>query len=472
MMFSLLRTSLSSPAAVITTSLKHQFDLKKVFYISSSTASAASATAAASTVIDGKMPRKEIKERVKETYVDPHHKWGDIHAEEDLVLQSGVVIPKNALHIRYSTWGNPSLPAILICPSMSNSPFVIDTNVQIDGKEVEKQGWWNPVVGPGPRFGIDTTKFHVICGAALGAPFGTTSPLSINPKTGKRWGPKFPQITPRDMATVQAMLLKLLGIKKVHAVVGGSMGGMQVIQFAALFPELYDNFIAIAATAHTSPSTVALRSVQRAAVRMDPRFKDGWYEPGIGKGPTEGMSLARKIGTIVYRSRKEFDIRFNWLPQIERNNKFEVEDYLDHQAHKFTRLVGYDANCYLLLSQAMDMMNVGASFGGFEQGVSRIPADKHGLLLSYDTDVLTPPGDLERFASALGQNKVNVHFEVLHSKYGHDAFLIEHEASPLIYRIRAFLGNPHVPTPNQIPTRHHPEPVDRVREIVRELHDQ
>jgi homoserine O-acetyltransferase len=422
---------------------------------------------------------------------DHHHTYGVLTFKDDLQLHlpqpSGpAIIPAASLHVKYATWGNPSHPPILICPSMSNSPFVIDSYSDGDPQRQQQQeknkngivnkGWWNHIVGAGQSFGIDITRFYVICGAALGAPFGTTSPLSINPATGKTWGPSFPQVTPRDMAVVQARMLKELGIRKVHAVIGGSMGGMQSLEFAANFPEMYDNFVAISATAHTAPSTVVLRSVQRSAVRMDPKYNNGLYEKG--SGPDEGMALARKIGTIVYRSRKEFDIRFNWLPK--ENKKFEIEEYLEHQAHKFTRLVGYDANCYLLLSQAMDLMNIGDGFGSFGAGVGRIPSNKYGLLLSYDTDVLTPPQDLERVSSFLGRNHTSVHFETLHSKFGHDAFLIESEAPPLVYRLREFLDSPSPqlfsssqsipPNTTNIKNRNR-NPVDRVRSVVKELHD-
>lgn len=231
------------------------------------------------------------------------------------------------------------------------------------------------------------------------------------------------------------------------------MGGMQVVQFACLFPDRYDRAVSIAATAHTSPSTVALRSMQRAAVRADPVFDNGRYSPPAF--PETGLRIARMIGTVAYRSRQEFDARFSWVP--DKDGSFEVEKYLEHQATKFTQLVNYDANCYLALSEAMDRMNIGAGFSSFEQGASRVPAGKEVMLLSYNTDVLTPPQDLERLASCLGSSGVKVHYEVLNSMLGHDTFLAPGEASPLVFRLKEFLCKD-------------AGGVDRVRRLVNEMH--
>jgi len=213
---------------------------------------------------------------------------------------------------------------------------------------------------------------------------------------------------------------------------------MQSLQFAANFPSRYDRFVSIAATAQTSPATVALRSVQRSAVRTDPNYKGGSYE--TGKGPSQGMAVARMFGTICYRSPEEFTERFDWYPTVTGDDiSFEVERYLQYQASKFVHKVNYDANCYLLLSKGMDMMDIGAGTPSFEDGAKRITQDKQGLLLSYSTDRLTPPQDLERLSEVLGRHGVSVHYEVLQSQFGHDAFLIESQALDLNMRLKAFL---------------------------------
>jgi len=364
-----------------------------------------------------------------------------IHPSRPLELSSGVLLPPESLQIKYALLGNPEGKKILLCPSMSNSVHAVDGIDPDDG--VEHRGWWRKVVGHGPEFGIDLNKFQVIVGAPMGSPFGSTSPLTPVDHTKdarKIFRASFPQITPRDQALHQKLLLDELGVEKVYAVVGGSMGGMQVLQYAANFPGTYERFAAIAATAQTSPGTVALRSVQRAAVRMDPDFADGNYE----QNPKKGMALARMFGTICYRSPKEFDERFDWYPSFLEHNgavSFEVERYLQHQGLKFTTKVNYDANCYLLLSQGMDMMDIGQNVGSFERGAGRIPENVEGMLLSYSTDRLTPAQDLERLATVLGRNNVPVFFETIDSKFGHDAFLIENEAEPLNVRLRAFLDD-------------------------------
>mmetsp|Transcript_16099 Transcript_16099/g.21153 ORF Transcript_16099/g.21153 Transcript_16099/m.21153 type:complete len:428 (-) Transcript_16099:2520-3803(-) len=362
--------------------------------------------------------------------------------DTDFLLASGKTIPKESIQIKYSSYGEDPLknkPILLLCPSMSNSVFAMDEEATAENGA--ERGWWRKVVGSGANFGIDIDKFQIICGAPLGSPFGSTSPLTINTDTGNPWGKAFPQVTPQDMAKLQALLLDHLGIEKVFAVIGGSMGGMQSLQFAANFPNRYDRFVSIAATAQTSPATVALRSVQRAAVRTDPEYKDGDYE--LGQGPKQGMAVARMFGTICYRSPEEFTKRFDWYPTVGvgdvDNVSFEVERYLQYQATKFVSNVNYDANCYLLLSKGMDMMDIGAGTMSFEDGTKRIPNDKQGLLLSYSTDRLTPAEDLERLSETLGRRGVSVHYEVLQSQFGHDAFLIESQAVELNMRLRAFL---------------------------------
>lgn len=400
-------------------------------------------------------------------------KTATMRSSPAFLLANGKQLPADSMQIKYATWGNPKNPAILICPSMSQSAYATDMPDEEDASKVNT-GWWRQVVGAGDHFGIDTRKFYVISGAPLGSPFGTTSPITTNPETGEVFGPHFPQITPADMAATQALLLDHLKVDKVLAVVGGSMGGMQSLQFAAMFPDRYERLVSIAGTGQTPPSTVALRSVQRAAVMADPEYKAGLYERG--EGPTSGMAVARMCGTIGYRSRSEFDKRFNWTPDQDvedgKDGSFEVERYLQYQAKKFTSVVNYDANCYLLLSRAMDRMNLGAGFGSLEQGVARFPKGKEALLLSYDTDTLTPAKDMENLSSLLGSRGMHVHFEELKSHYGHDAFLIAREAMPINMRMKAFLEAACVntTTPGGL-TSCVPNGVHEVRTVVKDIHE-
>lgn len=357
-----------------------------------------------------------------------HIKAVDICLGKDLPLERGGSIVANELMVRYTMFGNEDLPTILLCPSMSNNAFPVDTNTE--------RGWWTAVVGHGKHFGIDLDKFCVVCPCPIGSPFGSVSPATINQRTGKRWGPEFPQVTPADMANVHAMLLDHLGINQVHAVVGGSMGGMQALQFAVRFPGRFLRCAAVASTGQTSPSTVALRTVQRSAIALDPAFKEGWYADD--ELPIRGMGVARKIGTINYRSRTEFDSRFEWQYD-DSLGSFDVERYLEHQAVKFTKPSCYDPNCYLALSKGMDLMDLGADAHDLNAALSAVPPGREVMLLPYNTDVLMPPSESKSLAAAWKKLGVDVHCEVLQSKFGHDAFLIQGEAPPLAKRLAAFL---------------------------------
>ena len=363
----------------------------------------------------------------------------------DLPLEHGSTLPAASLQVQYSRFGDPSLPAVLLCPSMSNNTSPVDVE---DGGADDAAGagggggpgWWRRVVGEGPEYGIDLNLFQVLVPCPVGSPFGSTSPRTrrvLGDAASPRWAADFPQITPADMADGHAALLDHLGIDRVHAVVGGSMGGMQSLQFALRHPARAGRCVAIAATGQTSPSTVALRSVQRAVVRLDKGYMGGAYDQDDPTaGPLEGMGAARRFGTICYRSREEFDARFDWsvgggvraasgggaseasgggasgaraseegasgaraseegasgasggAVDVERIDSaareeplepsvpldFEVERYLDHQAHKFVAQVRYDANCYLLLSKAMDLMNITHGFDSLDQALTRWPA--------------------------------------------------------------------------------------------------
>jgi len=333
------------------------------------------------------------------------------------------------LDIAWKEFGRADKPVVYIMPSMSHSAHV--TRTPEEKHQGVSRGWWEDVVGHGPDFGINLDEFRVICAAALGAPYGSSSPLTLDPRTSQPYRASFPQITPADQARAHAYLMDELGISKVHAIVGASMGGMQVLQFAAHFPARYSRAIGLCCTGKTSPSTVALRSVQRAAVQMDPGYQGGNYERH--NGPMLGMGLARQFGTICYRSREEFDMRFDWAP--DRSSDFEIERYLHHAAEKFKDL--YDANCYLLLSKCMDLMDIGAGCESYKQGVSRIPSHKHVMLLSYKQDSLIPAREMAQLAGCLGAQGTQVHYEELSSLYGHDAFL--KEFGSINPRIQAFL---------------------------------
>ncbi len=340
-----------------------------------------------------------------------------IHIDREFLLDLGGSLPE--IEIAWEEWGVADAPperTVAIFPALSASCHARS------GPDNPEPGWWEAMVGPG--LWIDTNKYRVVCASILGSPFGSTCALSRNPKTGRHYGPEFPQITPADQAQCHAWLFDHLGIDRVRAVIGSSLGGMQVLQFAALYPDRVDRIVSISATGKTTPGTVALRRVGRLAILLDPDYKDGWYEPG--SGPFRGLSIARELGTITYRSRDEFNQRFDWNPDRPRSYEdlaFEVEQYLAHQANRFAHR--YDANCYLMLSRCMDMMDLGSGQPNYADGALRIKA--RALILGVDRDMLIPVTEQQHISHLLESHGRKVRFEVLSSVYGHDAFLKEYD---------------------------------------------
>lgn len=351
-----------------------------------------------------------------------------IQLREALPLALGGLLPE--VEIRWEEWGDPEAPGdrtLLLMPALSAGSHACSHD------DDPTPGWWEDMIGPGRA--LDTDRYRVLCASILGSPFGTTSPLSPDPRTGRWYGRAFPQITPADQARVHARLLDHLGLDRVHAVIGSSLGGMQALQFAALFPERCGRLVAISTTGKSSPGTVAFRRVGRLAVMTDPDYKDGEYEPG--HGPHRGLMVARELGMITYRSRDEFNKRFPWDadgPLTAQGLSFEVERYLHAQGSRFVHR--YDANCYLLLSRCADLMDLGAGQRNYAEGVLRIEAPS--LILGVERDALIPCDEQRHLAHLLESHGREVHFEVSSSIYGHDAFLKDTEwFTP---RLREFLG--------------------------------
>lgn len=349
-----------------------------------------------------------------------------ITIQKEFPLVLGGSLPE--VEIVWEEWGDPGLPGdrtVMIMPALSASSHARS------GPDDPTPGWWEQMVGDGGY--IDTRRYRVICAAILGSPFGSTSALSINPRTGEPYGCDFPQITPADQARCHAWLLDHLGIDRVRCVVGASLGGMQTLQFAALFPQRLERVVSISATGKTTPGTVALRRVGRSAIMNDPDYRGGRYE---GKGPARGLAIARELGTITYRSRDEFNQRFDWNPSGPtsiHSLPFEVEQYLEHQGKRFVDR--FDANCYLILSRCMDLMDLGFGQATYAEGVLRMRCPL--LILGVDRDMLIPLSEQQHLAHLLENHDREVHFEALASIYGHDAFLKEFEwFGP---RIRSFI---------------------------------
>jgi homoserine O-acetyltransferase len=330
-------------------------------------------------------------------------------------LALGGALP--SVRIRYEEWGRRSGDGentIVVFPALS-----AHSHLRSHASDAS-EGWWESMVGPGRAF--DTDRWHVLCASLIGSPYGSTSPLTDRPETGRPWGPDFPPITPADLARGHKRLLDHLGLRRVHAVVGASLGGMQVVEFAADYPDALDRFIALSMTAKTTPHTVALRRLGRQAILADPDYAQGRYPAGAG--PRTGLKLAREIGTILYRSRDEFNARFRHDPvggYSPADKTYEVESYLAAHGERFAPR--FDANCYLLLSRCMDLMDLGRGQRSLDEGIRRIRAK--GLIIGVDRDALIPIDEQRLVARLLRETGRDVRFELLSSQFGHDAFLKE-----------------------------------------------
>ncbi|MGH7556708.1 MAG: homoserine O-acetyltransferase MetX [Gemmatimonadota bacterium] len=326
----------------------------------------------------------------------------------------------------YETWGQPvdgGANAILLTTGLSPSAHAAS-----HGPE-DEPGWWEDMVGPGKA--LDTGRRFVICCNVLGGCHGTTGPSSIDPATGGPYALDFPVVTMRDMVRLQRALLDHLGVDRHHAVIGSSMGGMLALEYATIFPDRVERLVAISASGMTHPFAIALRRVQRRAVMLDPEWRKGRYY-GHG-GPAGGLSLAREIGTITYRSDLEWTRRFGreWRDgePLSLDGRFEVESYVEHQGEKYAQV--YDANSYLYLSRAMDLHDLGRDRGGLQAAVSRIRA--RTLLIGIETDVLIPPFEIHELADAFAGAGHPAELLMLDLDTGHDSFLIHPEVfTPLV----------------------------------------
>jgi homoserine O-acetyltransferase len=339
---------------------------------------------------------------------------------EPLVLESGQVLPN--VTVAYETYGelnNEANNGILVCHALTGDALAAGKD------ENGTTGWWDDMIGPGKTF--DTNKYFVLCSNVLGGCQGTTGPASINPETNKPWGMSFPVISIKDMVKVQHKLVELLGIKKLKFVAGGSMGGMQVLEWAVMYPELVENIIPIATSARLSAFGIAYNDVGRRAIIQDPDWQGGDYYPGLG--PVNGLSLARMIATITYKSDESFSLRFGRnlatpaKEMFDKESCFEVESYLRYQGQKLTKR--FDANCYLYLIKAMDLHDISRGIGTLEQALNRFQGKS--LVVGINSDFLYPICEQRQIVTILYRLGKYVEYYEINSPYGHDAFLIEFE---------------------------------------------
>ena len=296
-----------------------------------------------------------------------------------------------------------------------------------DGASGKGLGWWDGMIGPGKAF--DTDRYFVVSTNLLGGCRGTTGPSSINPATGKPYGADFPVITVADMVRAERAFLDVIGIERLAAVAGGSLGGMQAFEWAILYPDQVDAIIAIASTHALQPQGVAWNAIARSAIMADPAWQGGHYY-GTGRKPDAGMGVARMVGHITYLSALSLGAKFGRRLQFAddirytlTDPEFEVENYLRHQAESFVRR--FDANTYLYTSRALTYFDLARQYGrgNLVDALRKVMA--RTLLIAFSSDWLYPPAGSEELADALRAAGKEVELHVIEAPYGHDCFLLE-----------------------------------------------
>ena len=334
--------------------------------------------------------------------------------KQSVTFDDGISLVSNekisSLTIAYETYGTLSEKkdnVILIIHALTGDAHCSGFHSVND----KKAGWWDKLIGPNKA--IDTNKYFVVCSNCLGSCYGTTGPSSINPRTGKPYALSFPLITIRDMVNVQKKLLDHLGINKLLSVIGGSMGGMNVLDWAAAYPEVVNSIIPIATCGRLSPQGIAFSEVERQAIIRDPNWNNGNYYEGAS--PANGLSIARMIAHITYLSSESIQSKFG--RKVE-----SIESYLSYQGERFVER--FDANSYIFLTKAMDFYDIAEECDSLEEGASKIKSK--ALFISFRSDWLFPPRETMDLVDAIRKTNREVDYHEIESKYGHDAFLVEY----------------------------------------------
>ncbi|MGO4341505.1 homoserine O-acetyltransferase MetX [Pedococcus sp. 2YAF34] len=330
-------------------------------------------------------------------------------------LERGGVLPD--VTVAYETWGELNAAgdnAILVEHALTGDAHVVGEA----GPGHPTPGWWDGLVGPGRP--LDTDRWFVVASNVLGGCQGTTGPSSAAPD-GRAWGSRFPFVTVRDQVQVETLLADRLGIERWHLVLGGSMGGMRALEWAVTHPSRVDRAVVLASTAYATAEQIAWCQAQLLAIRSDPHYRGGDYYDELA-GPDAGLGIARRIAHVTYRSELELHERFGREPQGEEeplggSGRYAVESYLDHHAGK---LAGrFDANSYLVLTEAMNSHDVGRGRGGVDAALARVTADV--VVVAVDSDRLYPP----RLSREISDGVAGATLHTVRSDYGHDGFLIE-----------------------------------------------
>lgn len=358
-------------------------------------------------------------------FIPPGTRW--FHLPSPLPMKRGGAL--EGARVAYETWGTLNAArdnAILIVTGLSP-----DAHAAANEGNPEP-GWWEQMLGPGKP--IDSDRWFVICVNSLGSCKGSTGPASIDPRTGALYRLDFPELAVEDGADASAYLVRGLGIDRLACIIGNSMGGMTALAFLLRHPGLARNHINISGAAKALPFSIAIRSLQREAIRLDPNWNHGQYDDA--HYPESGMRMARKLGVITYRSALEWDGRFGRVRlDSDRTEEepfgleFEVESYLEGHARRFVRR--FDPNCYLYLSRSMDWFDIGeycttrdANVADTRTGLARIRVEK-ALAIGVHTDILFPLQQQEEIAEGLRAGGADARFLPLPSPQGHDAFLVD-----------------------------------------------
>ena len=335
----------------------------------------------------------------------------------NVILESGVTLDVTVAYKTYGILDSERSNAVLVCHALSGDAHAAGVNA------AGKTGWWDNAVGPGKAF--DTDKYFVICSNVLGGCQGTTGPSSISP-AGRPFGLDFPSITIGDMVTVQRQLIDHLNIDRLLSVAGGSMGGMQALKWATLFPERLKSVIAIATTTRHSPQQIAFNEVGRAAIMSDPLWNGGNYYGG--KSPERGLAMARMVGHITYMSETSMEEKFGRRFREGRaapnfGADFEVSNYLHYKGDDFIKR--FDPNSYLYITKALDLFDLAE--GGNLAAVLKRAAQVPFLVLSFKSDWLYPAHQSRELVRGCKLAGIDVSYCEINSTYGHDAFLLEVE---------------------------------------------
>lgn len=342
-----------------------------------------------------------------------------------LPLEHGGVL--SPVTLAYETWGKLNAAgdnAILITHALTGNAHAHD----VERPDDPRVAWWNPLIGPGRP--IDTSRYFVICSNVIGSCYGSTGPSSIDPRTGRSYGMRFPIVTIRDMVRAQRVLIEHLGVRELAKVIGGSIGGQQALEWAVTYPDMVRKVAVIAATAALTAQAVAFSEVERQAIMADPQWQGGEY--ALGQGPTTGLAIARMLAMITYQSEESMEQRFgrNHVQRCHAQppsgscdpaERFDVENYLYYQGGALARR--FDANSYLYISRAMDLYDVSAGYASIEAALRRIRSK--ALFVGIRSDFLFPAAHVRWLANKVHTLGGDATYVELDSPHGHDAFLKE-----------------------------------------------